>query len=392
MKRGKARNRLLDFYIGVPVLNLLALLRHKRIFPHPARRIGIMVNPALGDTLLASAVTQDLRSAFPHSTLIFFAAPSNLAAARLLPEIDLLKVIPITRPWRAVRVLRQSNLDILVDFTAWQRLTALFSLYSGAKFVIGFARQKQFRHRGYDTVLPHLGTCHELENIRRITRYLGVKEHFPPRLNLPLTSPQEARSQPEHIVVFHAWATGTFRSFREWPGENWVELAKRLHTPQRTFLLTGGPGDLDRCEVLKQKILAAGIPVDVLIGRQRLEEVAMTLERAEMLISVNTGIMHLGAILGVPTIALNGPTSEHRWGPVGPRIANVPTSDGSGGFLDLGFEFRQRNVMGKISVDAVLEAVELLCPSERATGPISHSSRESYRKHNGSEFLHEALE
>lgn len=372
MKRGKAGNRLLDFYIGVPVLNLLALLRYKRMFPSATRRIGIMVNPALGDTLLASAVTQDLRAAFPSSTLIFFAAPSNLAAAKLLPEIDLVKVIPITRPWRAVRVLRQSKLDILVDFTSWQRLTALFSLFSGAKFAIGFVRRRQFRHRGYDTVLPHLGTCHELENMRRITRYLGVTEHSLPRLKIPHNSHQEARLPSERLVVFHAWATGTLRSFREWPDDYWVELAKRLHTPERTFLLTGGPGDLDRCEILGQKISGAGIPVDILIGRQGLEEVAMMLKKAEMLISVNTGIMHLGAILGVATIALNGPNSEHRWGPVGPRVVNVPTSDGSGGFLDLGFEFRSRNVMGKISVDAVLDAVEQLFPSDRAREPVSH--------------------
>ena len=86
------------------------------------------------------------------------------------------------------------------------------------------------------------------------------------------------------------------------------------------------------------------------------------LQQAEMLISVNTGIMHLGAILGVPTVALNGPNSAHRWGPVGTRVANVRTSDGSGGFLDLGFEFRGRNVMVNISVEDVMVAVSQLLP------------------------------
>jgi heptosyltransferase-3 len=162
------------------------------------------------------------------------------------------------------------------------------------------------------------------------------------------------------LVVLHAWATGTLHALREWPLEQWVELAARLRVPGRTFVLTGSPADEPNCVVLRNKMLERDLPTEILIGRDGIDGVARFLRQAEMLVTVNTGIMHLGAILGVPTVALNGPNSAHRWGPIGPHVANVPTEDGSGGFLDLGFEFKGRNVMDKISVDGVLNAISTL--------------------------------
>jgi len=88
MKRGKAFNRLLDFYIGIPVLNLLACVRRQGVFPAHPRRVGLLFNPAIGDTLLGSAAVLEIRALYPEATLILFAAKSNLAAAKLLPEVD----------------------------------------------------------------------------------------------------------------------------------------------------------------------------------------------------------------------------------------------------------------------------------------------------------------
>ena len=359
MKRGKALNRALDFWLGIPALNLLASLRRPGKYPVEPRRIGLFFNPALGDTLLASAAVLDIRAHFPRATLILFAASSNVSAANLLPEIDSIKVLPITHPLNSIRILRQSKLDLMLDFTAWQRLTAIYSLLSGARFTVGFERKGQYRHRGYDQTVPHLGSCHELENIRRLSRSLGSKAEHSPRLLISAGPLPRVVSEGRKIVVLHAWASGSQRSQREWPDDSWVLLARRLMVPGRVFLLTGAPSDEDRCEALRQSLVAHGLPAKILVGRDGLGEIARVFTHAEMLVSVNTGIMHLGAILGVPTISINGPTASHRWGPVGPRVANVCPADGSGGFLDLGFEFHghSRDTMRKILVEDVLRAI-----------------------------------
>ncbi|WP_263351567.1 glycosyltransferase family 9 protein [Acidicapsa acidisoli] len=359
MKRGKATNRLVDFYLGIPVLNSLATVRRKRSLPRNPVRIGLLFNPALGDTLLASAVVQDIRALYPNGKLILFATTANAAAARLLPEIDAIETLPITRPLEAVRMLRRSRLDLMLDFSAWQRITALYTLLSGAKFTAGFERRKQYRHRGYDKTVPHQGDCHELENLRRLTRSLGAIAHAAPRLKIPDVPLPEVFSQTEEVILFHPWASGAKSWLREWPEENWAGLARELMAPGRSILITGAPSDEPRCQTLSRRLAADGIAVQILIGRTGIGEVACVLKRAKMLISVNTGIMHLGAILGTPTISINGPTSAERWGPIGPRVANVCPPDGSGGFLDLGFEYRGRptDVMNKISVVDVMCAV-----------------------------------
>jgi len=362
MKRGKATNRLVDFYVGIPLLNSLATVCRKGSLPENPDRIGLLFNPALGDTLLASAVVQDIRALYPDGKLILFATSANAAAARLLPETDAIEVLPITRPFESIRLLRRARLDLMIDFSAWQRITALYTLLSGAKFTAGFERRKQYRHRGYDKTVPHQGDCHELENLRRLARSLGATTHAAPRLNIPEVPLPEIFSDTEEVVLFHPWASGAKSWLREWPEENWTGLARELIAPGRNILITGSPADEPRCLALSRRMAADGIGVQILIGRAGIGEIACVLKRAKMLISVNTGIMHLGAIVGTPTIAINGPTSADRWGPVGARVANVCPPDGSGGFLDLGFEYRGRptDVMNRISVADVMRAVRQL--------------------------------
>jgi ADP-heptose:LPS heptosyltransferase len=74
---------------------------------------------------------------------------------------------------------------------------------------------------------------------------------------------------------------------------------------------------------------------------------------------VNTGVMHLAAATGATTVALNGPTSEARWGPIGERAVSVNSDLPGCGYLNLGFEYdRGRpDCMRAISVDRVTEAV-----------------------------------
>ncbi len=69
MKRGSALNRALDFYLGIPLLNLLAIIHKPGKYPIDPRRIGLLFNPALGDTLLSSATIQDIRALYPQATL-----------------------------------------------------------------------------------------------------------------------------------------------------------------------------------------------------------------------------------------------------------------------------------------------------------------------------------
>ncbi len=179
-----------------------------------------------------------------------------------------------------------------------------------------------------------------------------------------------------NAIVFHCWATGTEHALREWSDENWIELALRLErsgiaSPSASaphFVLTAGPADLDRSRALAAKLQRAGCSAAVFDSPDGLRSVAALLRSAALVVSVNTGTMHLAAIAGAPTISINGPNSGARWGARGPRAINVEAPGNDCGYLDLGWEWNrepsrrgQPGCMARTTVDQVLAAaVQLL--------------------------------
>jgi heptosyltransferase I len=363
MKRGSVVNRLLDRYVGIPVLFALSIMSRRRRLPKTISRIGVSSSHTLGDTLINSAVVQDLRSHFPDAHLIFFAAPTNIGVARLLPGPDEIVEISMTRPLSTINILRRSELDLLVDFTPWQRLTSFFALASGAKYTVGFESSGQYRHWHYDQTVKHLSTVHELENFRRLVRVLGVNATAEPKLNVSSYNPL-SRASSIKTIVFHPWATGDLAIRREWPTEYWIRLGTMLADDSTEFYITGAPAQIHRSEDLCRKLRDAGLRAQPFRSSSGLAALSAWLAKADLIVSVNTGIMHLAAILGCPTVALNGPTSTLRWGPVGPRTASVTPRGGGCGFLHLGFEFagNPTDCMERTQVEDVFHEIQKLVP------------------------------
>ena len=373
MKRGSIANRLLDRYIGIPILYSSSLLARRRKYPHRPQRIGLMASPTLGDTLINSVAVQDVRNHYPNAHIIYIASKTNSAAAKLLPCVDEIVYVSITDPLRSIRVLRRSRLDILIDFTSWQRITAFYTASSGAKYRVGFRTPNQYRHWHYDLCVDHSSAVHEVENFRNLLRALGLKPSASPKVNLPEC--QVLQLEPcARRIVFHPWATGDRHALREWSAAKWVELAQAFNHSGTQFVVTGAPSQLARSKSLCESLQRADINAVPFVSPDGLASLGAMLLKADLVISVNTGIMHLSAILGAPTIALNGPNSSHRWGPLGPRAAAVDPHGGGGGFLHLGFEFpgNPTDTMERTRVEDVVRTAYQLVP-ELAPKTLAHA-------------------
>ena len=162
------------------------------------------------------------------------------------------------------------------------------------------------------------------------------------------------------MVTLHLWASGKLSGMREWPEPNWLAVAERLARPGTLFVVTGGPADLPRMEPFTAKLQQADLRAVAYVSPDGFISLAQILRRARVMVSVNTGVMHLAAVLGTPTVSINGPNADHRWGPWGPRAVGLAAPDGSGGYLHLGFEFdgQPEDIMARISVDQVVEVAE----------------------------------
>lgn len=359
MERGNPALRFFDQYLG-PVLLLILKpffgLKRKR--PRQIQRIGILKSAAIGDTLLLSAILQDLKKWNPNLHITLFVGGSNESFAKLLSGVDEVQRLPLTKPWKAVSLIRHKKLDVMIDFDSWPRISALFTALSGAQYRMGFQTPGQYRHFLYDQVVPHLNTIHELENYRSLLRALNIPVGSAPQ---SLNHSWQKERTGNHIV-FHLWPGGTKSHLKEWAFQNWQMLAEKILSQEKCqILLTGGPGDSSRNEEFLQSLPTSLRSSFKNVSGTTFAQTLLTLQSSRLVISVNTGIMHVAAALGTPTVGLHGPTNPIRWGPVGVRTRAVLSQQAGAGSLNLGFEYPDDiNRMNGLSVEEVFQASQEL--------------------------------
>jgi lipopolysaccharide heptosyltransferase III len=332
---------------------LAGLLRRRRKPVAEISTLGLLQTAAIGDTVLMAGVIEDLRKALPKTRILLLAGPSSYEMSQMLEGLDKVIEIPINNPWQATRMIRAERLDVLCDFGPWPRINALLAWMSGARYTLGFRTDGQYRHYAYDCAVEHRATVHEVENFQDLCRPLGVRSESPPRLKV--AAPLWGGLKPGKYAVFHAWAGGYRGHLREWPNACWTQLAEKVTARGLQVVLTGAPSDVEKNRQLADMLsIASPGRVTNLAGKLGLAQTARLLKDSAFLVTVNTGVMHIGAAVDARVIALNGPTSAVRWGPLGSRSISVNSRASGCGFLNLGFEYENQR----------LDCMELIPPAE----------------------------
>ena len=173
-----------------------------------------------------------------------------------------------------------------------------------------------------------------MENYRNlISKVLGIKCISSPELICEkLTIPKF-----DNTIFVHMWPGGYKSHYKEWNKESWLNLFKKIIENGYVILLSG-TGENINCNTLfvtqceKNKVIN-------IAGQYSLIELASIMNQSHAVVSVNTGIAHMSAALGKPTVCLNGPTSPNRWRPLGDHVKNINSTKKGAGFLNLGFEY-----------------------------------------------------
>ena len=200
-----------------------------------------------------------------------------------------------------------------------------------------------------------------------------------PAIQLPRI-PQIPFGEESDLVALHLWASGQRAHLREWPEERWLALAGSIARSGTLFIVTGAPVDQPRMDAFGTRLQTAGLRAVAFVSPDGFGTLAHLLRRCRLVVTVNTGVMHLAAIAGAPTVAINGPNRNGRWGPVGPRAVGVEAPGVGCGFLHLGFNFdgNPTDCMERISVDSVVAACRSLLaelPEESVGVPATLGSR-----------------
>ncbi len=122
----------------------------------------------------------------------------------------------------------------------------------------------------------------------------------------------------ERFVAIHP---GSGAVEKCWPISLFAEVIKRLWEQNHPVLLLSGPADTERMDELRQQLSLPPTPEMIkILTYAPLLEVAQHLQQGRCYLGNDSGITHLAAMLGAPTVAIFGPTDPKIWRPMGPFV------------------------------------------------------------------------
>lgn len=349
-ERGNTLSRYLDYLIGVPLIFFLRFFKKRREVGK-INKIAVLNTAAIGDSVLMSAAIANLRHSFNDATIDIFCGKSNIDAVNLINGVSNVIFIPVKRPYDSIKIIRQYGYyDIWFDFGQWPRINAIYSFFSRSYFTVGFRTKGQHRHYLYDNTVTHSSNNHEIDNQ---LRFIGLLIKDPIR-NLSVRDPQV--TVDNKLIIFHPFPGGSRHYLKKWANSNWNKLSKIFLSKGFHIKVTGGADNKTEANRMFLDILSHP-GFDIVAGDLTLGGTAQLLKRAQLVISVNTGIMHLASALRCNLIALHGPTSAKRWGPLNENSIAIQSKMRCSPCLNLGFEYgcSENKCMQNISVDEVIE-------------------------------------
>lgn len=325
------------------LLGAKRLLRGRRTPPDPeaVRRVLLLKMWGMGSIVLASPLLERLRERHPGVRIDFLSLSENEEVARLYPDIDRVIGIDLSRgvlrflldTARTIRALRRERYDLLLDLEFFTRFSAILSFLVAPSWSHGFSAKGKWRGRLHDAEVPFNAYCHVTQNFLTLlagdpmnpvdagavsgTRALPVLR--PPeggweRCHAKLAADPAWRDD-ERLVVVNPNA-GDMAPERRWPAEQFAELLVHL-TAQASanVVLVGAPVDRGRADAVL-KLSETGSRVVNLAGRCDVPELVALLAHADVVVTNDSGPMHLAAAVGASTVALFGPETPVLYGPL----------------------------------------------------------------------------
>ncbi|MBW3558547.1 MAG: glycosyltransferase family 9 protein [Proteobacteria bacterium] len=336
--------------------------------------ILFITSTRIGDAVLSSGLLARLHAEIPHAR--FTIAAGVLAAPLFRDTPNLEALIPVEKKPGG---LHWVDLWKRVRGTKWGLVLDLRG--SGLAGTL-WAKMRIVR-RSPDEDEP---VVHKVEELARLLKLDG---EAPPAPYLFLS--EETQREADAHLHEHGWRGEPILAVspaanwvgKTWPAERFSILTQRLlgrdgPLPDGRLLLLGGPDDRRtteavRREVSRKRVIDATGEVDLLIAYAMLK-------RARIFVGNDSGLMHLAAAAGTPTLGLFGPSDDRRYAPWGPhaRALRGPRNFESYKLVDPQLN-QSLSHMSDLAVERVYKAVlELLAETPEADGsPVAAEPQDS---------------
>ena len=305
--------KIIDGLLG-RVLTMSLPTHAVQAMPAPPHSILIIRPGGIGDAALLVPAIRHLRQVLPDVQITILAERRNAAVFNLIPGIA--RVLCYDRPADLLSTLSTSY-NLVIDTEQWHRLSAVVARFIRAPITIGFATNE--RRRMFTHTVPYSHDDYEAESFLRLLEPLGLAtpaDREPPFLIIPETVAIRTRDlltplcgRP-YLVIF----PGASIAERHWGAENYREVALKLAAATGLKIVVAG-GTVDQAEAA----VIAGTQGVSLAGKTSLVETAALIAEAQLLISADSGLLHIAVGLGVPTLSLFGPGIAAKWAPRGER-------------------------------------------------------------------------
>jgi ADP-heptose:LPS heptosyltransferase len=299
----------------------------------PARpRVLVIRGGAIGDFILTLPAIQLLRSGLPvepHLEILGYPPVTALALAAGVADA----ARPLEHAGLATFFVPGAELD-----PGWSNYFASFDLVVSYLFdPDGYFRENLARS-GAETILqgpgkidPSKGT-HASEQLAEPLQEIALYLEEPVAgLDLGGRAGRGAPAGPPLVAVH----PGSGSPRKNWGFENWAEVATVIaaQRPGARFLLATGEAEHDQLGDLLGIFAATGLPFTSAHGRP-LTELAGQLARADLFLGHDSGVGHLAAALGIPSVLVFGPTDPAVWAPRSPQVTVVQAPRGNLGALE----------------------------------------------------------
>jgi len=290
---------------------------------------------ALGDIVHAIPAAAALRAALPGARIDWLVEAKHRAIIDLVTAVD--RVVPLERPtirgWAdVVRRARQVRYDVAFDFQGLMK-SAVLARASGAARVAGFSiwhlREKTARPFYSETAAAAEDDGgHVIQKNLHLLRVVGI-EASPvefPIADVSSRALDEVRDQvgPDAFALINpgaAWPN------KRWPPSRFGEVAAFLRDVRGVpSVVLWGPGEQE----LAQSVVAASNGAARSAPRTEICDLVALCRHAALIVSGDTGPLHIAAAVGTPAVALFGPTNPRRNGPWAPADVTVSRFDGCG--------------------------------------------------------------